>query len=151
MRPTGVVLIGLYYLMSALFLVLLAIFLLVGGSVLGAMFGDVHGSPVGWLGVGLMVGMLGGAIFFFYAVLAAIAAYGIWSMREWGRILAIVLAAVSLLFSFPGLLFMGLHLHLFFGSYRLLRIAADILIIWYLMQPQTKAIFLRTASATPGS
>ena len=38
MRPTGAALIAIYHFLSALFLVLFAIFLAVGGTVLGAMF-----------------------------------------------------------------------------------------------------------------
>jgi len=151
MRPTGVVLIALYHFLSALFLVLFAIGLVVGGSLLGAAFGGMNRMPVSGAGLGLMVGMLGAVFFGFYAVVAAIAGYGIWTMREWGRILSIVLAVISLLFSFPGLLLMGLHLHLFLGTYRLFRIAVSILIIWYLMQPQIKVLFQRSAPATPGS
>jgi len=65
--------------------------------------------------------------------------------------LSIVLAVVSLLFSLPGLLFMGLHFHLFFASYRLFRIAISILIIWYLVQPQIKALFRQTTPAAPAA
>ena len=39
MRPTGVVLIAIYHFIGAAFLLLLAVSLVVGGSVLGAMFG----------------------------------------------------------------------------------------------------------------
>lgn len=66
-----------------------------------------------------------------------------------GRILSIVLAVISLLISLPGLLMMGLHLHLFFGTYRLFRIAISILIIWYLMQPQIKVLFQRRTPLAP--
>jgi hypothetical protein len=150
MRPTGVVLIAIYHFLSALFLVLLAISLVVGGSVLAMMAGrDASASVIGGAGIGIMVGMVGAAFFLFYAAIAAVAGYGIWTMREWGRILSIVLAIISLLFSLPGLLMMGLHLHLFFGTYRLFRIAISILIIWYLMQPQIKVLFQRKALVTP--
>lgn len=145
MRPTGVVLIAIYHFLSALFLILFAILLAVGGTVLGAMFAAGHDSPLG--GLGMMVGVLGAIFFFVYAVVAFVAGYGIWTLREWGRILSIVLAIVSLLFSLPGLLMM--HLHLFFGGYRLFRIAISILIIWYLVQPQIKALFRRTVPAAP--
>jgi hypothetical protein len=147
MRPTGAALIAIYHFLSALFLVLFAIFLAVGGTVLGAMFASGHESPLG--GLGMMVGMVGAVFFFFYAVVAFVAGYGIWTLREWGRILSIVLAAVSLLFSLPGLFLMGLHFHLFFGTYRLFRITISILIIWYLMQPQIKALFQRAIPAAP--
>ncbi len=145
MRPTGVVLIALYHLISALFLVFLAVSLVVGGSVLGAMFGAGHENTMGGLNIGLLIGMVGAVFFVVLALIAAVAGYGIWSLREWGRILSIGLAAISLLFSLPGLFFMGLHLSLFFGGFRLFRIAISVLIIWYLMQPQIRVLFQKPA------
>jgi hypothetical protein len=149
MRPTGVVLIALYHFLSALFLVCFGVALIAGGSLLAAMFGNGNIGAVSGIGIGLMVGMVGGIFFFAFALVAAIAGYGIWAMREWGRILSIVLAVISLLFSFPGLLMMGVHLHLFFGTYRLFRIAISILVIWYLMQPQIKVLFHRQPPTGP--
>jgi hypothetical protein len=142
MRPTGIVLIAIYHFLSAAFLVMLAITLAVGGTVLGALFSAGGSVPLG--GMGLFVGLLGAAFSIVFAVVAALAGYGVWTMREWGRILCIVLAAISLLISLPGLLLMGLHLSLFFGGYRLVRIVISILVIWYLVQPQIKALFQRT-------
>lgn len=142
MRPTGIVLIAIYHYLSAAFLGMVAIALAVGGTVLGAMFSA--GSGVPFAGMGMFVGLLGAAFSIVFAVVAALAGYGVWTFREWGRILCIVLAAISLVTSLPGLLMMGLHLNLFFGGYRLFRIAISILIIWYLVQPQIKALFQRT-------
>lgn len=151
MRPTGVVLIALYHFLSALFLVLFAISLMVGGSILGAIFGGGMTGSIGGAGLGMLVGVLGGMFFLVFALVAAIAGYGLWSMQEWGRVLSIVLAVIGLLLSFPGLLMMGLHLHLFFGTYRLFRIAISILIIWYLMQPQIRTLFQRSTPAAPAA
>jgi hypothetical protein len=145
MRPTGVTLIALYHFLSALFLVLFASFLAVGGTVLAGLFSASRFGSATGMGLGLMVGVLGCVFFLFFALVAAIAGWGMWSMREWGRILSIVLAVISLIFSLPGLLMMGLHLYLFFGTYRLFRIAISILIIWYLIQPQIKVLFQRAA------
>ena len=144
MRPAGVVLIAFYHLLSGLLLLLIAALLLVGGS-LPALAGA---GPM-MAGLGIVLGVGSAVFFLFYACVAAAAGYGIWNMREWGRILSIVLAAVSLVFSFPGLLMMGLHVHLFFGTYRLVRIAISILIIWYLVQPQIRALFGRATPAAP--
>lgn len=148
MRPTGVVLIAIYHFLSAIFLVFLAIFLVVGGSVLGTMFG-MGRNGMGGLGLGLVVGVMGAAFVAVFAIVAAVAGYGIWTLREWGRILSIVLAAISILISLPGLLFLGLHFNLFFGGYRLLRIAVNVLIIWYLVQPQIKALFRPSVTVLP--
>lgn len=145
MRPTGIILIALYHLVSALFLVFLAVSLAIGGSVLGAIFGAGHDSAAGGLGIGLVIGMVGAAFFVFFALIAAAAGYGIWSLREWGRILSIGLAAIALLISLPGLLFMGLHFGLLFGGFRVFRIAISVLIIWYLMQPQIRGLFQKSA------
>ena len=149
MRPTGVVLIALYHTLSALFLLMVAVALAVGGTVLGAMLAAGHSGLFG--GLGMAVGVLGAVFFFAYALVAAIAAYGIWALREWGRIMSIVLAVISLLFSLPGLLMMGAHLNLFFGGYRLVRIAISGLIVWYLVQPHVKAMFRRAAPPAPAA
>ena len=105
MRPTGIVLIAIYHFLAAAFLVCLAIALGVGGSVLGAMFAAGHSVPLS--GTGFFVGIVGAAFMLVFAVIAALAGYGVWTLREWGRILCIVLAGISILFSLPGLLFMA--------------------------------------------
>lgn len=151
MRPTGVVLIAVFHFLSALALVLFATALVVGGSVLGAMFGREFLTPGSGAGLGFALGALGGVFFLFFAAVAIVAGFGVWNLREWGRILSIVLAVISLLFSFPGLLMMGLHLHLFMGTYRLFRVAISILMIWYLMQPQIRAVFQPAVPTTPAT
>ncbi len=145
MRPTGVVLIAVYHFISALFLVLRAISLVGGSALLGGLFGGVHDNTMGGVGVGALIGMVGAVFFLFFALIVALAGYGIWSVREWGRILCIGLAAVLLLISLPGLFFMGLHFTLFFGGLLLARIAISGFIIWYLMQPQIKVLFQKPA------
>ncbi len=145
MRPTGIVLIALYHFLGALFLVFLAVSLTIGGSVFGAIFGAGHENTIGGLSIGLLIGMVGAVFFVVFALIAATAGYGIWSLREWGRILSIGLAAISLLISLPGMFFMGMHFSLFFGGFRLFRIAISVLIIWYLVQPQIKALFQKPA------
>ncbi|MGB8771588.1 MAG: hypothetical protein WCC92_18395 [Candidatus Korobacteraceae bacterium] len=147
MRPTGIVLIAIYHFLAAAFLVFAAIALAVGGSVLGAMFAAGKSIPLG--GMGFFVGVVGAAFTLVFAVVAALAGYGVWTLREWGRILCIVLAGISLLFSLPGLLFMGLHFGFFLGGYRLIKLAINIAIIWYLIQPQIRSLFQRGAPVLP--
>lgn len=147
MRPTGIVLIAIYHFLAAAFLGLIAITLAVGGTVLGAMLSAGYGNPLG--GMGLFVGMLGAAFTLCFAAVAALAGYGVWTLREWGRVLCIVLAGITVLLSLPGLLFMGLHFGFFLGGYRLIKLAINALIIWYLVQPQIRALFQRGAAAIP--
>jgi hypothetical protein len=148
MRPTGIVLIALYHFVSAGFLVFLAVSLAIGGSVLGAMFGASRDNVAGGLSIGLLIGMIGAAFLVVLAIIAASAGYGIWRLRDWGRVLSIGLAAISLLMSLPGLFFIGFHLSLFLGGFRLFRIAMSVLIIWYLMQPQIRVLFHKPVAPT---
>src|ERR1035438_6376748 len=119
MPPAGVTLIALYHFLAAALLALLAIALMVGGTVLGGMFASGASGRFGGA-LGLFVGVVGAAITLVFALVAGLAGYGAWNLREWGRILCIALAAIALLFSVPGLLMMGLHLGFFFGGYRLI-------------------------------
>lgn len=146
MRPTGIVLIAIYHFLAAAFLVCLAIALGVGGSVLAAMLGAGLGIPLRSLG--FLVGILGSTFSLVFACVAALAGYGVWKFREWGRILCIVLAVVSILFSLPGLL-LGLHLGFFLSGYRVIKIAIQVLFVWYLIQPQIVALFRPDAFARP--
>ncbi len=143
MRPTGIVLIAIYHFLAAAFLALAAIALGVGGSVLGALLGAGHRIP--FAGLGFLVGVVGASFSFVFALIAALAGYGVWTLREWGRILCIVLAVIALLFSLPGLLLMGLHFGFFLGGFRLIKIAINVAIIWYLVQPQIRALFVGAA------
>jgi len=145
MRPTGVTLIAIYHYLGAAFLVMAAMALVVGGTFLGAMFGRGAGMPMGG-SLGFMFGVLGAIFCLVFAGVAAVAGYGVWALREWGRILCIVLAVLALLFSLPGLFTMMLHFGLFLGGFRLLRIIIEVLIIWYLTQPQIRALFQRAAT-----
>lgn len=139
MRPTGVVLIAVYHFLAALMLALVGISLFAGGTIFSAMMGGANSGV--FAGLGLLVGVAGGIFFLVFALVYAAAAWGIWTMREWRRILSIVMAVISLFFSLPGLFLMAMSMNLFLGGYRVLRLGISVLIIWYLMQPQVKAAF----------
>jgi hypothetical protein len=139
LRPTGVVLIAVYHFLAALMLALVGISLFAGGTIFSAMMGGANSGV--FAGLGLLVGVAGGIFFLVFALVYAAAAWGIWTMREWRRILSIVMAVISLFFSLPGLFLMAMSMNLFLGGYRVLRLGISVLIIWYLLQPQVKAAF----------
>jgi uncharacterized membrane protein (DUF2068 family) len=166
MRPRGIILIAIYHFLGAAFLVLLAITLGIGVSLLEGMSatGNSIIDRVGFIGAGFLLllpwmdaladalaalGVIGICFSLVFAVIAALAGYGIWTFREWGRILCIVLAALSLLFSLTGLLMPGPHLGFFLGGYRLIKLAISVAIVWYLMQPQIRALFRPRATILP--
>ncbi len=148
MRPTGVVLIAIYHYLGAAFLVLLAIAMVAGGTLLGSIIGRGANNPMG-AGLGFAIGIFAAIFCLVFAAIAAAAGFGLWSLKEWGRILCIVLAVIALLFSLPSLFAMTLHFGIFLGGFHLLRIAIEVLIIWYLMQPQVRALFQAPVPAGP--
>jgi hypothetical protein len=101
MRPTGVILIAIYHFLTAALLLLIAIAVVFGGGLLGTFLSSHFENRFG-TSLGLIVGIIAAVFFCGMAVLAVIAGYGLWAMREWGRILNIVLATISLLFALPG-------------------------------------------------
>ena len=138
MRPTGLTLIAVYHYLAAAFLGLQACGLFVGGKVISMLGGaDAVLLPR----TGFLIGVVGGTIFLVLALLHVLAGYGVWSMQNWGRILAIILAVISLLFAVPGLVLTAMTMHVFIGSYRILRIGISLVIIWYLLKPEVKALF----------
>ncbi|HEY4900181.1 MAG TPA: hypothetical protein VIH91_05100 [Terriglobales bacterium] len=139
MRPTGVVLIAVYHFLAALMLAMVGVSLFAGGKIFATMMGGAESGV--FAGLGLLVGVVGAIFFLTFALLYAVAGWGIWAMREWGRILSIVMAVVSLLFSLPGLLLMAMSMNMLLGGYRVLRIGISVLIIWYLTQPAIKTAF----------
>ena len=118
MRPTGVSLIAVYHYLAAAFLGLLGCGLFVGGKVL-SILGGAEGIVLPR--AGFLIGVVGGTIFLVFALVHLLAGYGVWSMQNWGRLLAIILAVVSLLLALPGLLLTAMMMHMFFGSFRILR------------------------------
>ena len=138
MRPTGVSLIAVYHYLAAAFLGLLGCGLFVGGKVL-SMLGGAEGIVLPR--AGFLIGVVGGTIFLVFALVHLLAGYGVWSMQNWGRVLAIILAAVSLVFALPGILMMAMMMHMFLGGFRIIRVVISVLIIWYLLRPEVKALF----------
>ena len=120
-RPTGVSVLAILYWIGAFFLAITGI-IIAAGAGLAAMF-----TSGGWMPMMAGLGAAGAVIFFVCAAVVAFIGYGLWTMREWARIVTIVLAALSLLGQIAGFFMLGpLMLFLF---YRLLRIVIAALIV----------------------
>ncbi|HXZ80708.1 MAG TPA: DUF2127 domain-containing protein [Terriglobales bacterium] len=132
-RPAGVTLLAIINWMFACGLVILALGFFVGFRFLGAI--GAMGMPAELF---TAIGTFAGILFLFFAAVEAFVGYGLWNLQEWARVVEIVLFAIHLLFSIPRLLFP--HMAVFLLP-RLVRMAIDGLVIWYLMQPQVRAAF----------
>ena len=144
-RPTGVTVLAILAFIGTAFMVLVAIGAFVGGAFIGTMLGaSAHqaGAGAAGAGFGAVIGAAIGVGFLIGAALYAACGYGLWNVKEWGRMLTIILSAIGVVFGALSLLLAMTHLHIFAMFFTLVRIGIGVLIIWYLSQPQVKAAFM---------
>ncbi len=104
-RPTGVSILAVLCFIGAVFYVLAALVLLVGGAALSHVSGMK--ASMGALLAGL--GALGGVIVLGFAVLQVAVGYGLWRLLNWARIVLIVFIALGLLSAAAGVFASMIH------------------------------------------
>lgn len=141
-KPVGVIVLAIMDWVGAGLMALVALALGVGLSVLGVM---LHKPGLG--ATLAAVGALGGVVVLIIAAVAAFLGWGMWTLRNWARVVTIVLAALGFLGSVSGFVYSG-ALHAFAGVvwiWLLVRVAVNGIIIWYLLQPEVKQAFGATS------
>jgi hypothetical protein len=138
-RPTGVTILAVLAFIGAGTWFLLALVALFGGALLS------HLSSSG-LGMMTTIGGVVVAVFFLgFAALCLVIGLGFWKLKNWARVLTIVLLGISIFGFILALLnpFIA-HLHVFFFLFlirRLIVTAIQVWIIVYLLKPHVKQAF----------
>lgn len=128
-RPAGVVVIAILYWIGAFWLLVLGVILTVGATLFTAALAGIP-SIIGGLGI------VGGVFMLAFGTALAFIGYGLVTLQEWARMTAVVLAVIGIVICFlPGIGIFG----------RLIRLAINIAIVWYLNQAPVKACFLQRA------
>jgi len=145
-RPVGVTILAILEFIGSGICALLGILVIVGAGagLLGSMT-QGQGS-----GLGSLMAVIGGALSvfcFIFAALAALLGWGLWTLKNWARIVVIALTILGALGTLLSLL--NLSSAMIVGV--VIRLAINGLIIWYLLQPNVAAAFqggqARTVSA----
>jgi len=139
-RPTGVTILAVLNFVGALLCVLGALLFFLGLGLAGA-GAKTTGAGTGGMALLMGLGAVGGVIILIFGAIAVLVGVGLWKLRNWARILTIVLTALSLLFAVLGLLTSLLHFQLFALVFRLVFVAIYALILWYMFQPHVKQAF----------
>ena len=135
-RPGGVALIAVLYFLGAAFL-LCGTLLAIGISVAGLSLR--HTGPMALLAG---VGVIGGVICAMFAALAVLIGWGLWTLRNWARVVALVLAILGAVVALPAFFSMGgAHMGMVGWAGPVFRLGINGLIAWYLLQPQVKQAF----------
>ncbi len=127
-RPAGVVLIAILYWFGAFWLLLMGAVLAIGATVFGALMSGIP-AIIGGLG------LIGGIFLIGLGAAVAFVGYGLFTLQEWARMTATILAVIGIVFG----VLAGIGI---FG--RLIRLAINVAILWYLSQTQVKMCFRRT-------
>jgi len=137
-------------------MVLLALGLIIGGSLAGGALGSMIGGSqstsgtgaAGGVAVGLFLGAAGGVIMLIFAAVHGALAWGMLKLKEWARMVSIVLAVLGLVLAIPSLLFGVMRASPVALVLTLVRVAIAGWILWYLVQPHVKGAF-RDGTALP--
>ena len=129
-RPQGVTVIAVLYFVRAAFFACLGLIFMVAGAAVATAIAERSGLPAALIaGAGVLVAVL----LFCFSAFQALVGWGLLRLKEWARIIAIALSALSLALGVFGLFRLSL-----FG---VLRIAISGVILWYLLQPHVVAAF----------
>ncbi|MGZ4874292.1 MAG: hypothetical protein ACXV5R_03895 [Candidatus Angelobacter sp.] len=149
-RPVGVTIIAILCFVGAAFCVLAGIGMIAGGGFMATLLSQ---QSQGAGAAGILAG-LGAAVGIFCLILAAIyimVGTGLLKLKEWARIVTIVLLAIGACFQVFGLLASLAHFNIFSFIWTGFWLAVDAFLIWYLLKPEVKAAFqrpvIRAASA----
>jgi len=147
-RPTGVTVIAVFDFIGAGFCVLAGLGMMLGGGFIATMLNQQQGASAGVLAA---IGAAAGVFFLFLAAVAILLGWGLLKLKEWARIVTIVLAAVGVLFGVMGLFAILGHFAAIGIFIALCRLAINGVILWYLLQPHVKAAFQGAQARAAGA
>jgi hypothetical protein len=134
-RPTEVTIIAILSFLSGGLAALLGCGFLLGGAMI-ASFG--MSLPTSLVGIGVAIFA---CVFFGLAALDVITGIGLLNMKNWARILAIVIVGLGLLFAVLGILNGLLHFRIFVTLWEAIIAAIDLWVLTYLFKPEAQQAF----------
>jgi uncharacterized protein YacL len=138
-------LIAIFEFFISVILVMLAIASALGISVLGMILNRTRdiGTPAvaALAGAGVLVAIL----LLIPAALFCLLGYGLWTLRDWARIVTMVLALLGAVGAAIGLLVAIFHLRIFALWVNCIRLTIDLAMLWYLNQTGVKQVFSNPA------
>jgi uncharacterized membrane protein (DUF2068 family) len=151
-RPGGVTAISILWFVLGGLCACFGILAMVGGGFIATMLNQQgQAGSSGLAGILAGLGAALGVLFLLFAACYVVMALGLWKLKEWARIVGVVLTAIAVLLQLPGLFSTLTHFSPGRLLWSVLWIAIDCLIIVYLLKPEVKAAFqvpqIRAASA----
>lgn len=141
-RPGGVTAISIFWFVLGGFCALGGLLAIVGGGFIATMLSQQgQAGSSGLSGILASLGAVLGVVFFVFAAGYIVVAAGLWKLKEWARIVGVVLTCIAVLLQLPGLFGTLTHFNPGRLLWSALWIAVDAFIIFYLLKPEVKAAF----------
>jgi hypothetical protein len=140
-RPTGVTVIAVLCFIGGAFALLGGVGMMAGGGIVASIMsqqGQAAGPMAG------IIASVGAAVGVFLLVIAAIdivLGVSLLKLKEWARMVTIILTGIGAAFGVLGLLSLFAHFNLVAVLFRLCILAFQVWIIMYLLKPEVKAAF----------
>lgn len=151
-RPTGVTVIAILDFLGAGLCILGGLGMMLGGGFIATLINQQGGQAgAGAAGILAGIGVMVGVFCLIIAAVEIILAVGLLKLKEWARIVTIVLTAIFGALGLLGLLGSFIHFSLFATVIRICVLAIQAFIIMYLLKPEVKAAFQPRPMASAAS
>lgn len=151
-RPTGVTIIAILDFLGAGLCILGGLGMMLGGGFIATLINQQGGQAgAGAAGILAGIGVMVGIFCLIIAAVDIILAVGLLKLKEWARIVTIVLTAIFGALGVLGLLTSFIHFNLFATIIRVCVLAIQAFIIMYLLKPEVKAAFQQQPMARAAS
>jgi hypothetical protein len=141
-RPTGVTVIAVLDFLGAGLCILVGLSMMLGAGFIANIINQQGGQgSAGAAGIFAGIGVVAGIFFLIIAAIDVVLAVGLLKLKEWARIVTIVLTAIGGALGLLGLLGSFIHFSLFATIIRICVLAIQAFIIMYLLKPEVKAAF----------
>jgi len=141
-RPTGVTILAILNFLGAGFYILIGLLFMLGMGILGGMAGQSGGEgSAGAMGMMMGLGAVAGVIFIVLAIIPFAIGWGLWKLKNWARIICIVLFALGALAALAGVGIGAMAGEMISAGFNLVFLLLYAWIIWYLTRPHVKQAF----------
>jgi hypothetical protein len=137
-RPTGVTVISVLYFISACLTLFVGVAFAIGGSLVKMFLRDADPRVMTMIA---SAGIIVAVVCFFVALIPIIVGWGLWSLKEWARVTAIVLSSIVAALRLLRIFLLLLHFNVLGIIASLIVIAIHGWIIFYLLKPHVKTAF----------
>ena len=150
-RPVGVTILAILNFIGAAFCLLGGIGMILGGGFIATMLSQQGQGSAGAAGVLAGLGAAAGVFIIIIGGVSALVGFGLWKLKEWARVVSIVLYGISAALQLLGLLGSLAHFNAFALIWSVFWVAVDAFVIWYLLKPEVKAAFRQRPMASSAS